>query len=76
MQLAHNWADWEETKRSYDLIARQGHGKDKIVVIGVHLVDIAADCFPERTQTRNRVGVASRHRHQQAPPVVEEFGET
>lgn len=23
MQLAHNWADWEETKRSYDLIARQ-----------------------------------------------------
>ena len=23
MQLAHNWADWEETKRSYELIARQ-----------------------------------------------------
>jgi limonene 1,2-monooxygenase len=22
MQLAHNWADWEETKRSYELIAR------------------------------------------------------
>ncbi|MGZ0189061.1 MAG: LLM class flavin-dependent oxidoreductase, partial [Alphaproteobacteria bacterium] len=23
MQLAHNWADWSETKRSYELIARQ-----------------------------------------------------
>jgi limonene 1,2-monooxygenase len=23
MQLAHNWTDWEETKRSYELIARQ-----------------------------------------------------
>ncbi len=23
MQLAHNWADWEETKRSYELIARR-----------------------------------------------------
>lgn len=23
MQLAHNWADWDETKRSYELIARQ-----------------------------------------------------
>lgn len=22
MQLAHNWADWEQTKRSYELIAR------------------------------------------------------
>ena len=22
LQLAHNWADWEETKRSYELIAR------------------------------------------------------
>lgn len=23
MQLAHNWADWDETKKSYELIARQ-----------------------------------------------------
>jgi limonene 1,2-monooxygenase len=25
MELAHNWADWEQTKRHYELMARYVH---------------------------------------------------
>ena len=48
-----------------------GDSQNKIVVFRIHFLDICAQPFPKVAQPRNRIGVGFRHRHQQAPAVVE-----
>ena len=52
-----------------------GDGEHEIVVVRVHLVDMAAHALPERPQPSDGVRVRPGRRHDQQPAVVEQLGE-
>ena len=53
-----------------------GDGKHKIMVLGFHEIDLGAAGFPEGRKFCHRIAVRSRHRREDAPTPVEEFGKT
>ncbi len=61
LQLAHNWADWENTKRSYELFARRvtpvfnGANRDRIASLDAYAADSQALINQALSATMNTI---------------------